>query len=421
MNSTSGATRHLDGFEATVKDFWASRPRRPAQGRKIAGVAAGIGLRYGIDPIVIRVALVALTFFGGVGPAVYLLGWLFLPGTDDEVSPFESLLGHGGSATSKALTLLLCAACFPAFGLAFGGTWLDGGGLVGMALVVTALYLLHRGRGHLRRPDAAGAGTLGDRTAPEPGTRVDTATADWDALGASPLGWHLADPSTPVASAPPPEEPERPPRERPRRRRCVSKVTLVTLALAVIAGAVGTPLALTEAGWSLSLTAGIVLAILGAGMVTGAFVGGGRGLIWWAMPTAAVGLLLATVPVQDYSGGPGEISATPTSAEAVQQRYERTMGQIRLDLRHIADPDADVATTARVGAGDIEVLVPDTADVTFECSAHTGTADCLTRSSSGVARDRIAGSDDGTDGPGGQRIELVLDAGIGNVEVHRGG
>ncbi|WP_253866251.1 PspC domain-containing protein [Prauserella halophila] len=422
MNSTSGATGHLDGFEATVKDFWASRPRRPAQGRKVAGVAAGAGLRYGIDPVVIRVALVALTFFGGVGPAVYLLGWLFFAGTDDEVSPFEALLGRGGSETSKGLTLLLCAACFPAFGLAFGGTWLDGGGIIGLALVVTALYLLHRGRGHLNRP-AARTGTFADHTAPAQGTRVDTATADWDALGANPLGWDLADLSalTPApAPAPPPEEPERPAWEHSRRHHGVSKVTLVTLALAVIAGAIGTPLALTQAGgWSLALTAGVVLAILGAGMVTGAFVGGGRGLIWWAMPTAAAGVLLAMVPIQDYTGGTGEIAAAPGTAEAVKEHYERTIGQIHLDLTNIADPEADIATTARVGAGDIEVLVPATADVTFDCTARTGTADCLTSGRTGIGNESITDQDAGPDGPGGQQIDLVLDAGVGNVEVHR--
>ncbi|MFD6793474.1 MULTISPECIES: PspC domain-containing protein [Prauserella salsuginis group] len=423
MNSTSGATRHLDGFEATVKDFWASRPRRPAQGRKIAGVAAGIGLRYGIDPIVIRVALVVLTFFGGVGPAVYLLGWLFLPGADDEVSPFEALLGHGGSATSKVLTLLLCAACFPAFGLAFGGTWLDGGGLIGLALVVTALYLMHRGRGHLNRPVAARAGTFADPTAPEPGTRVDTATADWDALGANPMGWHLADPSTPVPS-PPPEEPERPPQQRPRRRRCVSKVTLVTLALAVITA--GVTANVLDAAWGPAEVAAATLAVLAGGLLVGAFTGGARGLIWFAVPTAAVAVLTSAWPAGGYPGGVGEIIETPRTAAQLDHTYERTAGAIDIDLTELemderATPSGTVPVEARVGTGDITFTVPRDADVTYDCTAHTGSAMCLGKSQSGVSNQSLVGRDNGDDGTGGPRFHLVLETGVGNVEVRRHG
>lgn len=417
MNSTSGATRHLDGFEATVKDFWASRPRRPTQGRKVAGVAAGVGLRYGIDPIVIRVALVALTFFGGVGPAVYLLGWLFLPAADDEVSAFEGLLGHGASGTSKGLTLLLCAACFPAFGLAFGGTWLDGGGIVGLALVVTALYLMHRGRGHLNRPASPTAGA----TSPLSGTRVDTATADWDALGANPLGWHLADVSTPVP-APPPEEPERPPQGR-SRRRCVSRVTLVTLALAVITAGVGSLVASNwmDPVWGVSEVAAATLAVLAGGLLVGAFTGGARGLIWFALPTAAVAFLTSVWPAGGYPGGLGEIRETPRSEEQLARTYELTAGSIDVDLSELADVGRVVSVEATVGTGDITFTVPRDADVTYDCKARTGTATCLGESQSGMTDLSLVGRDNGSDDEGGQRFHLTLDAGVGNVEVRRDG
>ncbi|WP_253829607.1 PspC domain-containing protein [Prauserella aidingensis] len=420
MNSTSGATRHLDGFEATVKDFWASRPRRPAQGRKVAGVAAGVGLRYGIDPIVIRVALVALTFFGGVGPAVYLLGWLFLPAADDEVSAFEGLLGHGASGTSKGLTLLLCAACFPAFGLAFGGTWLDGGGIVGLALVVTALYLMHRGRGHLNRPASRTAGA----TAPQSGTRVDTATADWDALGANPLGWHLADASTPVP-APPPEEPERPAREHSSRRRCVSRVTLVTLALAVITA--GVTATLLGPVWGVSEVAAATLAVLAGGLLVGAFTGGARGLIWFALPTALVAALTSALPPGGYPGGLGEIRDTPQHAHQLDT-YELTAGSIDVDLTELPDTGSPISVEARVGTGDITFTVPRDADVTYDCKARTGTATCLDKSQSGMTGVNVTNSGDNNSGAGdtgtdegGQRFHLRLDAGIGNVEVRRDG
>lgn len=44
-----------------------------------AGVCAGLADRLGIDPIVLRVAVVGASAAGGVGIALYLLGWLLLP------------------------------------------------------------------------------------------------------------------------------------------------------------------------------------------------------------------------------------------------------------------------------------------------------------------------------------------------------
>ncbi|WP_255375405.1 PspC domain-containing protein [Saccharomonospora sp. CUA-673] len=352
MNSTSSATRHLEGFRDVVKDFWVSRPRRPSEGRKAAGVAAGIGTRYGVDPIVVRVALVALTFFGGVGPAVYLLGWLFLPAEDDEVSAFEALLGHGHSNTGGGTTVVLSLACFPAFGMAFGGTWLDGGGILGLALVVTALYLLHRGRGQHNRPPERGpvpGTTTAARTAK--GSPVDTTSDDWDALGAGPLGWDLADRTVPPTDDYQPDgdddaEPERPPRRR-------SKLTPVTLGLATVAAGLATLVAVltTNPAWTAATVAGIALAVIGGGLLIGAFLGAGRGLIGAAVPLAAVAVVLSFLPPDGYGTTVGELRETPTGVGAVQPVYERGAGRVEVDLSRLdvgsdnADP---VTTTLRV-------------------------------------------------------------------------
>ena len=79
MNTTDSAKR-IEGFEDTVKDFWVSRPRRPHHGRKLAGVASGIGYRYGIDPTVVRViAAVAMLFTVPLGPLAYVVLWAVMP------------------------------------------------------------------------------------------------------------------------------------------------------------------------------------------------------------------------------------------------------------------------------------------------------------------------------------------------------
>ena len=53
--------------------------RRDTQHRMLGGVCAGLARHLGVDPIIVRVAFVAAATAGGVGVAVYLLAWVFLP------------------------------------------------------------------------------------------------------------------------------------------------------------------------------------------------------------------------------------------------------------------------------------------------------------------------------------------------------
>jgi signal transduction histidine kinase/phage shock protein PspC (stress-responsive transcriptional regulator) len=51
--------------------------------RVIAGVAGGLGARLGVDPLLVRIALIVLTFAGGSGPVIYVGCWLFVPREGD--------------------------------------------------------------------------------------------------------------------------------------------------------------------------------------------------------------------------------------------------------------------------------------------------------------------------------------------------
>ncbi|HVW40276.1 MAG TPA: PspC domain-containing protein [Amycolatopsis sp.] len=396
----------LGGFEETVKDFWASRPRRPASGRKVAGVAAGIGNRYGIDPVIVRVAFVAATIFGGVGLSVYLLCWLLFPGANDQVSPIEALFGRGRSSMSKGLTIVLLIALFPLSSWVFANGWFDGGGIIGLALLVIALYLLHRSRGHERRP-----------VAPMPDTATfamsapGTPTYTDDPLGAAPLAWDLPDPEPTPAPRPP-----KPPRV-PRRK---SKVGVATFGIALLVAGLGVALGATGAGWfTPQHIIGLALGVIGIGLVTGGFAGGGRGLIALAVPLSAVGLIMTAVPVGDYSGGFGDLRATPLTAADVQPVYEHTAGDINVDLSRLP-ADTPVTTQIRNGAGDTTVIVPANADVTYLCDVTAGSVDCLGEHTDGVKRAPVTGVDNGPDGPGGLPVNLHIEQGAGNIEVHRG-
>ncbi|TNC28762.1 PspC domain-containing protein [Amycolatopsis alkalitolerans] len=409
MSGTADRTRtHLGGFEDTLKDFWASRPRRPSQGKKVAGVAAAIGNRYGIDPVLVRVAFVVATIFGGVGLSLYVLGWLFFPGERDQVSPIEALIGRGRSSMSRGFTIILVIAFFPLASLAFGSRlgWFDGGGLIGLALLVTALYLLHRSRGQENRPVAPAEETM---TYP---MSTPSAGATADPLGAPPLAWDLPEPEQPYA---PPPSPPPPPARRPR-----SKVGPATFGAALLVAGAGAASASAGIGWfTAQHIIGLVLGVLGVGLVAGAFVRGGRGLIWLAVPLAIVGAAMTSVPVSQYSGGFGDIDSTPTTAAEVQPVYSHTAGNMRLDLTRL-DATTPVTTEVHAGAGQTTIIVPETADVRYDCQVQAGNVNCLGETTDGVGRPAVTGQNDGTDGPGGLQVNVKVTQGAGDIEVRRG-
>lgn len=374
----------------------------------MGGVAAAISNRYGIDPVVVRVALVALTLFSGFGFIAYLLGWLLFPAEDDEASAFEDFFGEGRSSMSKALTLALCLLLVLSVTWTFTRSWTAFGGFIGLA----ALYLLHHHRGHLNRPvPSILATTTSTTTHPRGATMTTTGTGSpvWDPLGAAPLSWHLP---APAPSAPEPPEP------MPRRRR--SPIGVATFGAALAVGGIGAALAAAGVPWfTPAHVIGLVLGVLGAGMVLGAFLGGGRGLIGLAIPLALAGLVLTNVPIRNFSSGVGPIEATPLTSEKVLPVYERTAGKIKLDLRRLEDSEP-VETRLRAGAGKITVIVPQEADVTYTCDTNIGSLDCFGRQESGVGTGTVTGTDLGPDGEGGQKITLDASVATGSVEVQRG-
>ncbi|MEV6913093.1 PspC domain-containing protein [Amycolatopsis sp. NPDC051071] len=406
------------GFEDTVKDFWRSRPVRPAHGRKFAGVAAAIGYRYGIDPTVVRVALVAATVFGGFGVFVYLLGWLFLPQEGDAVSTFEGLIGRGRASSSPAFAVLLLILLIPGLSWTFSGGWLtDGSGLIGFALMAVALYLLHRSRGQFNRPvmptPAYQTAAFSMSTASAPASTA--ADGSWDPLAADPSAWDL--PNASPSGGLPPQTP--PPPSPPSSRRRKSKIGAATFGVALLVAGAGVVLNLDGQGWfSLQHVVGLTLGVVGIGLVAGSFVRGGRGLIGLAVPLAIVGMALTTVPFENFSvkGGLGDLKTTPYQASEVLPEYHRSAGDIDIDLTKLPS-GTPVTTKISNGAGNSTVIVPLGAEVKVTCETQAGDMNCLGQTRSGVALEKV---DFTSPGSTGQRIVLQIENGVGNVEVRRG-
>ncbi|MFC4146179.1 PspC domain-containing protein [Micromonospora mangrovi] len=132
---------------------------RPREGRYLAGVCAAIGRATNTDPVLWRVLLAVLGFFGGIGILVYVTAWLIIPGEGDTASPVESMLGRGRSSMSPVTVIVLSILVAVSFGYivtdAFRAV------LLGAAILIGGALLLNREhRGPVRPPTPPGAGPV---------------------------------------------------------------------------------------------------------------------------------------------------------------------------------------------------------------------------------------------------------------------
>lgn len=369
------------------QEMWSTRPHRyPGRG-KLAGVSVGIGVRYGIDPVLVRVAFAVATFFGGAGIPVYLACWLLMPRDGDEVSAAESLLGKGRSTEPRIRSIVLVVA------LAITGSGLLGGGfgegfassgVIGAVLLLGALVLLHR-----RSPEApAVTPPPVDDGAPD---RSDPPVPPaWDPLGAAPFAWDLPEPSGPPSP--------RPPRSRH------TPVTL-GITLLVVGAAIAVRL-LTDAAWlTPSRIGALALGVVGIGMVVGAFRRRGWGLLIVTGPLIGFVVISALVSGIPGSAGVGDTTVRVTNAADLQPSYSSGVGDMVLDFTDLSLTHGQTVEV-QSGVGDVTVLLPRLLPVRLDCHAGLGDTDCP---SDDVGRDS-----------GAPVLTVQVNSGVGDVEVHRG-
>jgi signal transduction histidine kinase len=120
---------------------WVGRPcssgpmRRGREDRLVAGVAACLAARVGIDVIVIRIAFVVAALLGGFGVAAYVVAWLLLPaeGADSNIAT-KALNDRRGLALAAGLGSLLIIVFVIASAL--GAAWLSS---VAWSIVISAV------------------------------------------------------------------------------------------------------------------------------------------------------------------------------------------------------------------------------------------------------------------------------------------
>jgi phage shock protein PspC (stress-responsive transcriptional regulator) len=366
--------------------------------RKVAGVAGGLARHFDVDPTIFRVLFAATTFFGGAGLVVYAVLWLFVPedGSDRAVIHVSAELRR----------VFLLAALVVGGLLLFGDAWggFHGGWPFGLVAVALAVVLIVRDRRPVTTvgpPAMTGTGTIDPAGGPAPTADVDA--VDEAGSDAPPPAWQ-----PPIAYVPP-----SPP--RPRRTGVIwflPTLALVAIGLGIL-GLVDRTAAVPAAAYP-----ALALAIVGAMLVVGAFVGRPGGLIFLGL-VAALALGVTSAVGNGFSTHGRTINATPTSAAAVAPAYFTSTGRIVLDLSQVADPSGLAGRTVRVHlkAGEAVVTLPPGVNVVVNGTVRVaGQVDIGVDSNGGVGTTTLTHVFE--NGPVGQ-APLTIDAStrLGHVQV----
>ena len=74
--------------------------RRPADGRILGGVAAGLARYFALDVTHVRIVLVALSFLAGAAIPLYLAAWVMIPAEGSDIAIADEVLNHAASHSS---------------------------------------------------------------------------------------------------------------------------------------------------------------------------------------------------------------------------------------------------------------------------------------------------------------------------------
>lgn len=342
----------------TLRQMWDTRPPRihSSQGgnAKVAGVCEGIGVRYQIDPTLVRIAFVAASLTFGGGLAAYALAWLCMPRYGMHNSPLEAVIRSSDQVPEaekgeKTTGFVLLAVLLLIPGLIWGSSGVGSSALFAIAVMLLAWWALHN------RTPVPPAGLLADPPVetmpvnlssyePADGTPYPpgrTTPPAWDPLGTAPFAWDLPEPG-------------------PAPQRKKARIW---------------PWVLVGIGSALAISAAVVIGIFGA-----------------------------VFYVNNSADTVGDTTHVPASETELASQYEGHVGRTTVDLRELAPLQEARDLSIEAGIGQLNVYLPTNVPVDLTCDAGLGEMDCT---------DGVYNKD-----AEGETLTLTVEGAIGEVLVH---
>ncbi|MBY5161187.1 PspC domain-containing protein [Salsipaludibacter albus] len=345
------------------------RPVRRSGDRVVAGVAAGLGRHFGIDPVLVRVLFVVTTFAAGFGALAYVILWIVLPKVEGpaprEATTAERGTGFWVGVAAVTVGGIIALSNLPAPRL-----------FVPLALIAIGAALWQRPGGAAGGPTAAGA--TGATTVAATSTAAVGARQQTGATGA--LGVGAAEGSAGSATTPLADDAGAgswapvsevrwwvPPAPRPRPSWLGPIVVAVALVVTGIVAALGVADVLTVRGSDL---VAVALLVLAGGLLVGTAWGRAK---WLSLPAMALAGVLVVMQLAGSFGvhlvptiGERRVSAT-TLDGTLEARHG--IGELEVDLAD-ATLGPDAAVDLDIGIGRALVVVPE--DVTVEITGQVG-------------------------------------------------
>jgi hypothetical protein len=216
-------------------------------------------------------------------------------------------------------------------------------------------------------------------------------------------------PPTPTMSTPPPARPVEP------------RSLLAPLVLAALLVAVGILGMVDLAGARIPVSAyfAVPLAVVGTGMLIGAWYGRGRGLIAAGVVLAIPLGVVSAVESWDLARVDGNVTWSPASVELLSDNYQLDVGNGTLDLSKLDFSGRNEQVEVRVDVGNLTIVLPPDVDATVTAQVDVGNASVFNQDWSGIGQSEQTIVDVGADGPGGGAIVVTASVNLGDLEVRR--
>lgn len=357
----------------------------------IGGVAAGIAVRIGIDPLIVRGILVVTALLGAPALLVYAAAWLLLPDSDDSIHLERAIKGQFDSSLAAIGVVILLGLLPIAPGLWFGvSVWPEALGRVIWTLVLIGLAVWFvvwiAQRDSLPKagptappapPSTAPASEFAEWRTQQAAWREENAAFRRNEADARAAAWRLK-----TEEATTRHRAENAKRQAEYRASSPHPLwSLLVIGLALVAGGVTT---LLVGGGVLAPTPvvtglAVVVAVLGLGVIVngvrGKRGGGPSGLASVLITPLVIVLVLPLFSNVSFSG---DRMIAPTDLPGSRPDvYFVANGDVRVDLTDFYG-DSDEGTRGDdvyvfVGNGNVRVLLP--ADEEVSTSASVGRGD----------------------------------------------